>query len=70
MFACAKRFSAALANIPGFPQRYKSHAILHMVHATAWHGNSNLYATFVDEGLNSALGAIAGPAHRQVWEER
>eukprot|EP00969_Alexandrium_andersonii_P116908 5169302-Alexandrium_andersonii.AAC.1 len=41
-----------------------------MVDATAWHGNPNWYATFVDEGLNSVLGAIAGSAHRQVWEER
>ena len=70
MFACIKRFAQAIAELPTFPRRYKNHALMHMVASTEWHGNPNWYATFVDEGLNSVLSAIAGSAHRRVWEER
>eukprot|EP00969_Alexandrium_andersonii_P263338 11639422-Alexandrium_andersonii.AAC.1 len=69
MYACVKRFAGAVARIDSFPQRYKGHALLHMVECTEWHGNPNFYATFVDEGLNAVLSAMAASAHRSVWEE-
>ena len=59
-----------LATRSGIAPTPKYHQLLHMAWNTYMSGNPNLYANWVDEGLNKTLARICAAAHEQVWAAR
>jgi hypothetical protein len=54
----------------GLHFRPKHHAIVEVGSRLGYYGSPRLWATWVDEGVNSQLKALCRSSHRAVWHER
>ena len=64
------RRAFALRGVAQIPFTPKWHLFLHICQRAYYFGNPRTYSTFIDEGYNGRLAALAGQCHRQTWHKR